>query len=271
MGIISPTKKTINGLKRVLALPCATPPGVYVETALEALASILWSLYSPDFKEAYHQLTGHSLLCSAKGVLKHSTVIPPKETSAATRFFFSSAEWFDRATWYIFIAQIINDSLIDWESQLIALSKCRDGLSPLVASGTWFFGAIHDDGEWGTEDYTAQAGSIYYPVWGSGPLIVKPGKAYSIACSQGFHNFEGESVPVSARIINKTHNVLLDSYSVTKDQAQGAAKTHVWIDTRNETVDTIHVYCEWSYTGDPLTDHEAFGDHDGTGFAFVQP
>jgi hypothetical protein len=271
MGLIKLAQKDYNIILRFLRLPCAIPPGLYIETALPALFSLLWTYFEPDWRELIHQATGKSVLCRIKGGMEDTQLIPPKETSKATRFYFKATEWADVSTWYLFLAEIVNDSLLQWLSLLIKMSGCDKTYSPWVGSGPFFFGALHDDGTWSTCDFDAQAGSVWYPVWTSQCIRVPPGKSWTLACSMGFHYFDGNPAAVSARIWNRTHNIVLDSYEISQEQADNGHKSHVFFTQRNGTVDYVDIYCQWAYFGPPPPLHEVFGDSGGTGFIFVQP
>lgn len=271
MGIIPIAINQVNSFKRILALPCAIPPIIYAEAAYEAVITLLYSFFEPDAREFYHQIRGNSLLCDYKTALKETGVVPPEAESRATRFAFKAFEAFDRSIWYLFLAQILNDALLDFESQILHLKQCPTGQSRYVGSGPFFFGALHDDGTYSTCDFSAAPGSIYYPVFTSELAFVPPGKAWTLAGSMRFHTFEGFPAPVSARIIDKTNRRVLDSYSVTKEQADAGHLVHAFDTGRNGYSYPLDIALEWAFFDGPVSHHEVFGLSDGFCFKFVQP
>jgi hypothetical protein len=271
MGIVPIAINSVNTVKRMLINPCAVVPEVYIETAFEAVITLIYSFFEPDFREFYHQLRGNSLLCDVKGGLKDTGHVPPEAQSKATRFAFKAAEAFDRSIWYLFLATIINDAVLDWTSLIYKATKCDPAQSPYVGSGPFFFGALHDDGTWSTCDFSAQNTSIYYPVFTSQLAFVPPGKAWTISGKMRFETFEGFPAPTSVRIADLTNNRVLDSYSVTKEQADAGHPTIAFDTGRNGYSYPLYIALQWAFFDGPIPHHEVFGKSDGQCFIFVQP
>jgi hypothetical protein len=270
MPVINLLKPVIGSIKRIEALPCDLPMSIYVETAVEALLGMAWQFLTPDARELYHQGRGNSLVCDVKGSLSDMKFIPAASKSKATRFLFSSLEWFDRATWYGFIAAIVGEGLIEWSSQLHAYSSVCGLGSTRVGAGPFDFGAIPDNGTYQGLDFSASTPSVFAPVWSSGAVAVPAGKKWAIACSAKFHDFGGGPVATSSRIINLTRNIVHDHHTnqIVDGELNGA--NHVWFSTRNPGPGTDLVACQWSYSGPALPLHEAFPDHSSRGYVYLQ-
>lgn len=271
MAIIPSQAKAANAIVRILLLPCAVPPQVYIETAFAALVNFLYSFFEPDLRELYHHFRGNSLLCDVKGGLKSTTLIPPEGKSPATRFAFGSFEIFDRVTWFTFLAAITAETLIDWQTMIMELSPCDPQFSPYTASGVHFFGAIPDDGTWGTCAYTATPPSIYTPAWYSVMTNLARGKHWVMAGSVSFEDALGHIVPTSTRIINKTTGVIYDEYTQTQDDADGGNRAHVFEHRVQEHDFDVTIEMQHAYFGPSLPLHQAFQTQGSRATMYRQP
>lgn len=261
-----------NAINRIFAIPCAIPPVVYVETAIEAVISMFYSFLEPDVRELYTQVRGHSALCEVKGALKDIFEGVPGTNNPVTKTVFKISEIIDVGTFWLFIAALVNEGLFDWSSQLHRVAACAHTDQPNVGSGPYFFGGLEDNGTWDGMAYSADAGSKFAPVWESGSsCVVKPGKSWAVAASQSFHAVSGPPVGTSARLINLTTGQVYDSDTNTTGPDGLNRATHIWNKGKNTTSQTHIIAAQFAYFGPPLPLRECLGDHDGFGFVFVQP
>jgi hypothetical protein len=260
----------LGQIKRIFANPCQVPVHVYVETGAISLMKAFFDILSPDPKELYHDIRGHSALCDFKSILKDIPGVPPEEESAATRFLFKSLEWYDLATWWLFLAGVAADGLADWTSQLIKLQKCSAPSSPHYGYGDAFFGGLPENGDWNTADFSMNSGSKFAPVHYSG-LVVPPGKKWSISANATWTAVKaGATLQVQCRLRNNTGGYDLDFYEVAS-ATPTSHSTMVWSEGRNNTDADQHINVEWACA--PVGPSLATGAviNGGSCFLYLQP
>lgn len=249
---------TISNIKRILVLPCDTPPSIYIEAAVPAALGVFWDVETPDPREIYTEKRGHSMLCDIKMSIEDWEFIPPAEKSAATRFFFSSLKWFDLTTWYLFVADVIAEGFYAWSSQIIKMAACDAAHSFWGGHGEYYFGAIYDDGRWGTLDFAFPAWTKFYPA-SPASITVPYGKPYIIAASAVFTALGGVvPEPVTSRIISTTRGEVLDIQLPTKDKKGEWNKSHTFFKGVGSVYPTETITQEWSCSSGNLPTHQAF-------------
>src|SRR5690242_2197518 len=137
-------KSEIGAIKRLLFNPCDAPPSLYVETFLPAALEAFWQIAFPDFKEAFHKISGKSLVCTAKEGLRDALVDAGVEPGRATRFLFRALEWADLSVWYLFLADVAAQGLFNWSTQIWRMSGCKNNRDPRSGPGDRYVSAIGD-------------------------------------------------------------------------------------------------------------------------------
>jgi len=198
--------KTWGNIKRIAALPCDTPPSLWIEAAVPAILAAVWDFESPDPRELYHKLHGHSALCEVKGLIKSGHLLPPEHKSPLTKFIFRFAEVADVATWYTFLMAIAAQGVFDWTSGILRMSACSDETQK-EGAGYDPFGGSFDSGQWGTFDFFMNPGR-YYPATSPG-FVLQPGERCFIAVECKFGDVFGVPVEGLTRIhVAETGEVL---------------------------------------------------------------
>jgi hypothetical protein len=143
-GLIS----DVGAILRFISLPCASDPMLYVEAAVPALLKAFWEIASPDPKEVYHKVWGQSFVCSLKQTMVEAREFAGQEPAFYERALFSIAEIVDMAIWYLFLADVGEDALINWGSQIIQLSGCFDHTHKIKSGPMWLGGIYDATGPW---------------------------------------------------------------------------------------------------------------------------
>jgi len=236
--------RLLGNVKRILTIPCAIPWQVYAETAVPAALGMGYDVLSPDPKELYHRIAGHSALCEFKSVLKDVSWIPPESESKATRFFFQSLETFDKASWYLFLGDVAAEGLLNWTTQIIHQAACAANEKPGFAYGPFWFGAIHADGTWGGLDfqYLRADGSIDYA---PAEVGCRAGGTCSITASAVFNLWIGPQVATSSRVIDVGSGSVLDHDTNGGVDEPPSRSNHVWAKARAGS-DTRTLAVNWS-------------------------
>lgn len=248
----------VGNVKRILAIPCDTPPSVWVETALPAALKAIYSVAEPDPKEAYHKAFGNSLYHDYKTVLQDAEIVPPAEGNEATSFFFAALDWADLTAWFLFLADVALDGLMNWTTQIIKQTQCKMKGYEGQGHGTFFFGAIEDDGRWQQLDFSFPEGTDFYPVSPSS-IVVPKGHSCIVAAQASFHLWASESgVPCATRLINITTGEILEQVDIADPTNSKYPKTHVFSKYANDTQDEHHVAVEWSWGGGPVATGQVY-------------
>lgn len=252
----------LGNIKRILVNQCDIPISAYVEAGVDAVGGMLASIVSPDPKELYHAVRGHSALCDLKGFLNNMEFIPPEEDSFATRYFFRNLEQYDVATWWMFLASVAHEGLINFTSQAIRIDGCGYKENPKSGPGNFYLGAVHDTGEFNEMEFEFPAFSQFYPVFSS-QVYAYAGEQFSISGSAKFTDFYNTPVPSASRIVRKSDGMVMDYDECDPYGTKPRKSSHVWYSGQSQT-DTLEQYSlEWAYTGGiPLPTGQAFPNHD---------
>lgn len=261
----APWPPTIVGnVKRILSLPCDTPPSLWVETFVPAALKAIWTVASPDPKELYHKAFGNSLYHDYKQTLRDSEVIPPESESAATRFYFNALDWADLSVWYLFLADAGLDGLMNWTSQVLKQSQCPNKGYAGQGHGNFYFGAIPDDGRWSGLDFSFAEGTDFYPAAPS-HIQLRPGHTGIIAARASFHLWLlEEPVACEARVIIQETGLVLDQVNIVDPDVAAQSPTKTFVKYTNNTRTTQTLQAQWRWTGGPVPEGEVFPDADST-------
>lgn len=187
---------SIGFVKRLYFDKCSPSPAVWVETLPFALMRAAWSLVEPDNKEVYHQLRGKSLQCDLKSAIREAQEASGAEETAADRFVFSAAEFADMTLWYLFLASIGAEGLVDWSTMAMEMSGClgakvgNSSTSPDGATTTPTRTGISNGGEWWTNNpknpkitasLVVPAGHAFFIGWAA--RIGDPATRVAIPCT----------------------------------------------------------------------------------------
>lgn len=239
--------KIANNITQIITQPCAISPAVFVDTAFEAAMRMVVTVVEPSPKEEYHTLTGESTVGTIKRFLggEHvsysrghgggrsrvyfggtdAEIIAPVAENYGKKFLFRGLEVADMAIWYLFLASITAEGLLDWTSQLSRLSGCNP--ADLYGESTEPRLAIHSEGAWESFSW-AVGGGAFAPVWG-GSLTMDTMSYVTISGSAAAKDVHGTPVSLQSRIRNDTAGHVISSNA--GDPRHGLESTHrnmVW-------------------------------------------
>jgi hypothetical protein len=235
-----------------------SPPSVFVVTGVEAALSAFWSVLEPDPKELYHQTVGTTFAHSLKENISEVEWVPSPETSLATRFSFSFINAVDQLSWYLFLADVANEGLFNWTSQLLQVTKCKTPGYTGAATGTFFFGAIPANGSPETLDFDFGEGNMFAPVSPS-ELLLPPGWSCIMAFHAQFHLWDS-MVPIGCDsfIRNYTTGEILDAQVNPNPDKTRNPKSVTFVKYTNPSDEHHLIAQEWSWTGGDVPEHEVF-------------
>lgn len=190
--------KLYNNIKRILYLPCDTPPSLWVEAGLPAVIKAIYSIASPDIKEAFHKVVGKSMVCSLKQEINVARQADSAIPEAVKRAVFKVAEWADMLVWYGFLASVALDGMLDWTSQILKFSACNGLKAGHIIQG-WVDAPISTT-DWGETDVvlsTGDGGTIVKPTG----VMLKFGETGAVAVHAGCYGESGERLPMQTRVV----------------------------------------------------------------------
>lgn len=210
-----PLPSAFNKLNKVidlLKIPCSAPPSVWATMALPAAIRAAWTIALPDFKEGYHQIFGKSVVCEFKTEITEAKSLDPALSDGAYNFLFRSAEWVDLAVWYLFLAEVGEDALLDWVSTVYKMEHCIRDPSAALGTGSAPYGGVYGNGAWSS---TAFVWFFDDPEWSpvsDTTIVLNPGDTGWIRGAIGATDILGAPVPLITRTVIQETGVQL-SYS----------------------------------------------------------
>lgn len=242
------TAPLVMNLEKLLALPCADTPSLWVSVAEDTLLRAFLDVLDPDPKEVYHRLRGKSLICDIKGTLDDATPELPLEESASKRFTFKLLEVTDMGVWYVFLADVLYEGAVNATSMAIKM-LCKDGVvSPYTGSGDAHFGGLSKDGSYQPMQFNMNPGSIYYPV-SSSQISVQPGNSYHLAAQATFSkaHLDTDGI-VSCRLRNTVTGAVIDE-SFGAIGLHDSHGTNAFTSGHNHTSEELKLAVEWAFHG----------------------
>lgn len=250
---INDTKKVYNAITRMIYAPCDDPPSVWIEAAIPAVLEMIYTIVEPDFKEAYHQIVGKSLVCSMKQAVMDAHEADSSVPDSLRRGVFKLAEMADMAVWYAFLASVGEQALLNWTSQVFKFSKCNGQRAGHI-KGPWLQSAISNDVWTGTECQISDGsgGTIY----GSTGITVKPGHSGIVAVHGSAQTLDHNPLGLSARIIVSPTNEILDTDESTWVEGEGTTQTICFAHYQNNA-NVVHSVSWQGYVHNDLWPHYA--------------
>lgn len=255
MGGIKNLQRPVGKLTRLAIEPCSVPPSIWIETSIPAIMSAIWTIIEPDLKETYHIATGHSLVCSFKQEIRMAAEESGGDIGEATRYVFRAAEWVDLAVWWLFLASVGADALYDWTSMAYRVTGCTgpqnrgSSDSPQGATTDITFDFTPSGFSWLTDDplFPAFAPSV----------SVRPNHSWSIFWQSRGADVSGQTVPITAQIIEVASGTIIDSFEGQRDKTGKIAPAVVWNRGLNEhTILTEYSCIAWGM--EATSHHEVF-------------
>jgi len=266
-----PAKDLWGNWTKILSLPCAIEPWVYAEASVDALGAMIWSIATPSFREEYHHVFGESVLCNIKQAINSAHT--PKTTTGqrVKRWLFRIAELADVATWYYFLANVLIDGAIIFESQVQKEVACTASGRANSGTGTLWFGAIMDEGWWPAPEFFFAAGQ-FAPVHAS-TLVVHPDTRWTLAVSTSWHTFEEIPYPIASRLRSVNVSHIYDTYNPPlPDEPFEVPWTHTFHrDVGGYGAEDIIIAECANLTGQQVPHHEFFPDDTSVCFMSQHP
>lgn len=139
----------INALRKFLYSPCSITPQVWIETFLPAAVVAIFTVLTPDPKETIRILGGgKSWLKQVKVSFQDALAGEPLENYKGIRFLFEFAEGVDLAVWWLFLAGVAAEFLMDWSSMAFRMAGCDATNRSLTSERRFALGNFEGDGTW---------------------------------------------------------------------------------------------------------------------------
>lgn len=159
--------KEVGAVRRVVEMPCAVPPLIYLATFKPALMDMIHSNIEPVWKQEIKIATGKSWLKHLKGYMSNAhRDLPPLAANGLEKLYVA-AEFLDKATFYLWVADMAETLVYNWASLIHEFTPCHKSPHDQIASGANCTGGFIADGVW-------RAAPPYVRTFGSGGGLVAP-------------------------------------------------------------------------------------------------
>jgi hypothetical protein len=138
----------VGKIHSVLMVPCAAPPQIWVKAMAPALLTAFITLIPAGWKNDIKMATGKSWLKHLRIYVRDADIVTPSFYDGALETMFELAEWADKSVWYMFLASVTLDFLLDWTSLVWEMAGCAEHDDNLIVSGDQPNGNIPLVGEW---------------------------------------------------------------------------------------------------------------------------
>jgi hypothetical protein len=206
-------KTPIGAIKDLLLLPCTPTPMIWATSAAEAAVRLFIAYNEPDMKHVIHQLSGRTLLCSAKVIAKSFVEEVNIENTFLDHYIWYIPEAAELFAWYFFLASITLEGLINWETALMKMTKASCNPNATYNSGNVCHIGQHADGQWQTGGGWTNSSDPISPLYG-GTIRVGNGWTGTIAASCAFYDLAGDMLPGGLRYIDTRSGEVLDEMSM---------------------------------------------------------
>jgi hypothetical protein len=177
-----------NALRKFLYTSCTVTPTVWIEAFLPAAVLAIFSVLTPDPKEAIRIAGGgKSWLKQLKVAFNDALADEPAESYKGLRFLFDFAEGVDKAVWWLFLAGVAADFAIEWSTLAYRMSGCTTSEREVTQELRYAFGGVAGDGTYQAafvwREVTPDTGHL------TGALVtIPPQGGVALAVSINLHN-----------------------------------------------------------------------------------
>lgn len=210
-------------------VPCAPTPMLWVEATVFAAWTLFWSVIEPVWKQDVKLVTGKSWLKNLKQYAYEAEESPYSFFDDSLIMLFEVAEWADAAVFWVWIASIGIDGLMNTCTLAYQLAGC----DPLSASCTIV--GKSPFGGWSFEQYGKWAdGPAWieqYPVHGapmSSTLIMPANASGSIAASLTVRSIGGGFATCTTRVVDPDSGEIIGTGSPQPGADNDAQASMSW-------------------------------------------
>lgn len=205
----------IGFLNKVIIINCAITPMIVLEAAAAAALSLFISFEEPNVKEVIKSVTGGSWLHNIREYMYEADLVEAEIESYGIRALFELAEALDALVWWIFVAELIGEFLLAWESQIWKIAGCVPNPSEYWVDGKDAETVFVPDGTW-------RAGCLFYGCQTNQGIRVDVGYQHTLRehdevtliCAQLFGDVSNNPQRTNQRILNDSTGAQID-YSGT--------------------------------------------------------
>lgn len=138
----------IGQIIRILYIPCATTPKVWLLAAGNPAMKAYWSFREPVVKTEIKMVTKKSWVKIARQLLEDAEEALPEAVEAGGMFLLDIAEVVDASLWYLFLAGLAADFLFDWCSAVWTMEGCDPNKSVVLLNADTPRGALFEGDAW---------------------------------------------------------------------------------------------------------------------------
>lgn len=211
----------IGRIANLLHVGCAPAPQVWVAAAVPAALEAFASVITPSFKQVVKQTTGSSWLHQAKAEMEEAAQEAGITAPEGLEVLFKLAEFVDIFAWYMFLADVATEFVVNWTSNIWMFSPCNPDEDAKTFTAILPFGGFSQAHDW-----------VIGPAWlrwrdgetsvEASRITVPPHSTVSIGAWLKLIPFIGVPGTYSTRLINDTTGEVLNmSTSSVADQATG--------------------------------------------------
>lgn len=203
--------------KKLTIISCAVTPMVIFEAAGLAAIQCFISFEGPNLKQDIKDVTGGSWLHNIKEYMIEADAVEADINAYGVRALFEVAEVVDALVWWVFLASVLAEFLIEWSTQINRIGHCvptpgeywvdgRDAESVLVPDFVWRPACAF---------YNCETNQGTHVDVGSTHTINK-GQEITLVCAQLWGDVANHPQQVQQRVIRDATGEQLD-YSPTFD------------------------------------------------------
>jgi hypothetical protein len=146
-----PPKKltTIGAIRKVVEMPCAIPPLLYVEAIVPTVLDLFHAVTKPVWKQEVKLALGHSWLKALKHDMRGAERDLPPILNTGLEKLYVAAEFLDKSMFYLWVAGLGARAAYDWASLVHEWTPCSKSPHKQMASGAGCVGNFIPNGDWG--------------------------------------------------------------------------------------------------------------------------
>lgn len=193
--------------------PCAPSIPVIFEGLEAASAKLFLSLISPSWKTDVKWLTGGTWLHDIREVMLDAELIDPVLIDATgTRALFLVADFVDTFAWWMFVAGLTVEFLMDWTTQVWQMSGCLPDPKRYWLESKNCNAVFRADGQWREAmSFTNCRTSDGITTNFGSPFSVFEGTSFSLVWTCVWGDVSGNVQPAVQRVIRGSDDMVLDT------------------------------------------------------------
>jgi hypothetical protein len=247
MGYLTGAKYQSGQLLRLLTSPCNPSAQFWIEASVPfALSVFAATVFYPDIKHVYHELTGEAILSSgvraplgySKGGEGFTRSVNQLfgggeynfggGASAGLRTLGTAVSIFDAFNYYAWFAAMLDEKAMDWSTLAYEMAGCLPNTSRYSIDGIWNNGACNLN-VWNNPGDFSYVDPIVGPTL-TGCAVYVPYGTWDafVACSADYYYLDAAPAPTGMRIVRSDTNFIEDYDENDFDESGNLIPAAAW-------------------------------------------